>query len=78
MISSYTSHTNSFIMAALSPLYLAAVYNCYSGFVHWWEIFLLLLCILEEQWGYRTIKTHDLAYTMKFWKGVELEDSIYP
>jgi hypothetical protein len=70
-ISSYTSHINSFIMAALSLLYLAAIYNCYNGFVHWWEIFLLLFCILEAQ--YHTIKTHDLAYTMKFWKGAELE-----
>jgi hypothetical protein len=33
----------------------------------------LLLHILEAQWGYRTIKKHALAYTMKFWKGVELE-----
>jgi len=31
------------------------------------------LYILEAQWGYRTIKKHDLAYTMKFGKGVELK-----
>ena len=60
-------------MAPLSLLYVAAIYNCYSEFVHWWEIFLLLLCILEAQWGYRTIKKQDLTFTMKFWKGIELE-----
>jgi len=47
---------NSFIMAALLLLYGAAICNCYSEFVHWWEIVVLLLCILEAQWGYRTIK----------------------
>jgi len=56
MISFYTSHMNSFIMAALLLLYGAAICNCYSEFVHWWEIVVLLLCILEAQWGYRTIK----------------------
>ena len=59
-------------MAALLLLCVAAIYNCYSEFVHWWEIFLLLLCIVEAQWGHRTIKKHDLAYTLKFWKGIEL------
>ena len=34
---------------------------------------MLPLCILEAQWGYRTIKKLDLAYTMKFGKGVKLE-----
>ena len=34
---------------------------------------MLPLCILEEQWGYRTAKKHDLAYRMKFGKGVVLE-----
>ena len=34
---------------------------------------MLPLCILEGQWGYCTIEKHDLAYTMKSGKGVELE-----
>ena len=33
MISFYTSHMNSFIMAALL-LHVAAIYNSYSEFVH--------------------------------------------
>jgi len=56
MISFYTSHINSFIMAALLLLYVAAISNCYSEDVHWWEVFLLLLSILEAQWGYHTAK----------------------
>ena len=43
-------------MAALSLLYVAGICNCCSEVVHWPEIFLLLLCILEAQWGYRTTK----------------------
>ena len=34
MISFYTSHMNSFIMAALLLLHVAAIYNSYSEFVH--------------------------------------------
>ena len=34
---------------------------------------MLPICILEAQWGYHTIKKHDLTYTKKFGKGVELE-----
>ena len=56
MISFYTSYTNSFIMAALLLLHVAAIYNCNSEFVHWWEIFVLVLCVLEAHWRYRTIK----------------------
>jgi hypothetical protein len=33
----------------------------------------LLLHILEAQWGYCNIKKHAVAYTKKFWKGLELE-----
>jgi hypothetical protein len=36
-------------------------------------IFLLLLRILEAQWGYHRKKKIALAYTMKFWEDVELE-----
>jgi len=43
-------------MAALSLLYVAAIYNYDSEFVRWWEIFVLVLYILEVQWGYCTIK----------------------
>ena len=73
MISFYTSHINIFIVAALSLLYVAAIYIGYNEVVHWPEIFLLLLCIVEAQWGYRTIKNHDLASTVKFWEYIELE-----
>jgi len=58
MISFYTSHVNNLIVATLQLVYVAAIYNCYSEVVHWQEIFLLLLCILEAQWGYCTIKQH--------------------
>ena len=43
-------------MVALLLLHVATIYNCYSEFVHQWEIFLLLLCILEAQRGCRTKK----------------------
>jgi len=45
-------------------VYVAAIYICHSEVVHWQEIFLLLLCILEAQWGYRTIKQHALVDTL--------------
>jgi hypothetical protein len=57
--------------------FVAAIYNCYSEAVHWQEIFLLLLYILEAQWGYDNIKKHGLADTLKFWKGVELKSIMY-
>ena len=56
MISFYTSHINSLIVAALYLVYVAAIYNCYSEDVHCWEIFMLPLYVLESQWGYRTAK----------------------
>ena len=51
----YTSHINSLNMADFQPN-VAAICNWYSEFVHKWKIFLLLLCILEVEWGYGTIK----------------------
>ena len=62
MISNYTSNKNSFNMAALLLLSLAAICNWYSEFVHKWEIFLLLLYILDVQWGYGTIKKWPSLY----------------
>jgi len=62
-------------VATLQLVYVAAIHNCYSEVVHWQEIFLLLLCIPEVQWGYHNIIQHDLAeHCLKFWKGIELEE----
>ena len=43
--------------STLWPKHVAAIYNCYSKTVHWQAMFLLLVCIVEIQWGYHTIKT---------------------
>jgi len=43
--------------ATLWPKHVAAIYNCYSKVVHWQAMFFLLVCIVEVQWGYHTIKT---------------------
>jgi len=64
MISCYTSHINSLIVATLQLVYVAAICNCYSEVVYWQATFLLQLCILEAQWGYHTIKRHDLPDTL--------------
>jgi len=67
MISLYTSHINSLMMAALWPKHvaafiIAAVKLCIDS-RHF-------LCILEAQWGYHTIQTWPCSYN---WKGGELE-----
>ena len=42
--------------------------------MHLQEKFLLLLCILEAQWGYHIINKHDLADTVfEILKGWKLE-----
>jgi len=73
MISFYTSHINSLMMATMYLKFVVAVYNCHSAFVCAREQFLLLLCILEAQWGYHIINRHDLIYCLKFWKSGNLK-----
>jgi len=44
--------------------HVAAIYNCYSEVVHWKATFLLLLCILEGQRRYHSLKKRDPADTL--------------
>jgi hypothetical protein len=49
MISFYTSHINSLMLATVQLKQVAAIYNSCSEVVHSLSVFLLILCILELQ-----------------------------